>query len=100
MDKFLMNLVFMSVLSIAHSHEISEKGYWIGNTSDWHYTDWELAKELARFWELEGAHTVVDFGCGAGEYVEYFLKQGLHCEGYDGNPHTPELTHGRCAVID
>ena len=87
-------------VSVAYSHEISERGYWIGDASDWHYTDQELAAGLVRFWQSENAKTIVDFGCGEGKYVRCFLDHGFNCEGYDGNPSTPQLTNGLCKIID
>lgn len=80
--------------------EISEKGYWIGDANGWHVTDWNLAKGLAIFLQREQARSVVDFGCGEGDYVQYFLDHGLDCIGYDGNPNTPELTKGLGQVLD
>ena len=29
--------------------------------------------------------TIVDIGCGGGEYVRYLREHGLDCKGYDGN---------------
>ena len=52
------------------------------------------------FFKAERAATVVDLGCGMGSYVKHFNKHGLTAAGFDGNPATPELTKGRCGVLD
>ncbi|MDB4679764.1 hypothetical protein OAL44_00470 [Planctomycetaceae bacterium] len=43
--------------------------------------------------------TVIDFGCGAGGYVAN-LDQVAESRGYDGNPLTAEISHGRCETLD
>ncbi len=30
--------------------------------------------------------TLLDLACGTGKHISYFLKQGLKCDGLDGNP--------------
>lgn len=78
-----------------------EKGYWIGaDVDNLHVFDSSLATGLGRFFLSEGAAHVVDFGCGPGDYVARLNAMGLYCEGYDGNPNTPEMTLGKCAVVD
>jgi cyclopropane fatty-acyl-phospholipid synthase-like methyltransferase len=106
MNKFFTTKLIVACLvnclvpSIANSAEISEKGYWIGDVPDWHYTDRKLAGALVNFWQSENVRTLVDFGCGEGEYVRTFIENGIDCEGYDGNPSTPEITRGLCKVLD
>lgn len=78
-----------------------EKGYWIGaDVDDLHVFDSSLATALGQFFLSERATHVVDFGCGPGDYVARLNAMGLHCEGYDGNPDTPEITQRTCAVVD
>jgi hypothetical protein len=62
-----------------------------------HYFDAPLAEALRVF--LRGK-SVVDFGCGLGEYVFYLLQRGIVCRGYDGNPYTRLITRGLCDVQD
>ena len=81
------------------STEISERGYWIGTTS-WHKTDWYLAFGIAEFLKSENCKSVVDFGCGEGDYVGCLMKNGFDAVGYDGNPLTPEITKGLGQVLD
>ena len=62
-----------------------------------HCHDPQLARALTR---VITAGTVVDFGCGEGNYVRAALDRGIDCCGYDGNPNTPRLSRGLCAVLD
>lgn len=82
----------------SESYYVSPKGYFIGDSE--HITDWSLAEGIAKFLKEEGAQTVVDFGCGDGDYVNYYIKQGLIAVGYDGNPVTEEVSGGTCFVMD
>ncbi len=99
-----MRAMFWILLALCRmgyaEREISEKGYWIGEVGDWHVTDWKLARAIGAFLQMEGAQSIVDFGCGEGDYVRCFLDAGLECEGYDGNPETPKLTKGLGKVLD
>jgi hypothetical protein len=66
---------FVGLLMLFHEancKEISEKGYWIGEVAEWHVTDKRLAQGIANFLKGENASTVVDFGCGEGDYVRCF----------------------------
>lgn len=51
-----------------------------------------LALGLIYLCEAIEAKTVCDFGCGAGYYVSDLQEAGIIGIGYDGNPHTRELT--------
>ncbi|MBS0626744.1 MAG: methyltransferase domain-containing protein [Verrucomicrobia bacterium] len=85
-------------LSASESYYVSPHGYFIGESE--HVTDWKLAKAIVDFLKSEGAQTVVDFGCGDGDYVNYYLKNGLTAVGYDGNPVTEMVSGGTCFVQD
>jgi hypothetical protein len=81
--------------------KVASEGYWIGaDVGPQHSFDEKLAKELFFFFKGEEIDTLVDFGCGMGNYVEFFKRNGLNAEGYDGNPDTPELTNNKCGVLD
>jgi hypothetical protein len=81
--------------------EIHERGYWIGEESVAHqFFDSDLAEAVADFFVQEGARSVVDFGCGTGEYIRVILDHQIPCEGCDGNPDTPALTKGLGQVLD
>ena len=101
-ESFSLYLVFCLCFLINGncSNEISSRGYWIGSDTTWHATDQLLAESIAQFLKQEDAKSVVDFGCGTGDYVRFFLREGFASEGYDGNPQTPLITRGLCHVID
>jgi SAM-dependent methyltransferase len=44
--------------------------------------------------------TAIDIGCGGGFYTKQFIDNGVDCVGYDGCPHTFEMTNGLCSVRD
>jgi FkbM family methyltransferase len=75
---------------------ISERGFWIGDLRHAHCFDAALTDELAR---LFAGKTVVDFGCGPGDYVRFLTERGISIEGYDGNPETPSFNPA-CKVLD
>jgi cyclopropane fatty-acyl-phospholipid synthase-like methyltransferase len=93
-------LLSSSLWSFDHPFEISEKGYWIGDVPECHVTDRVLGEAIADFFIEEDARTVVDFGCGMGDYVMELRCRGIAAEGYDGNPLTPQFTNGICKVRD
>jgi cyclopropane fatty-acyl-phospholipid synthase-like methyltransferase len=80
---------------------INHHGYWDGEfVVEHHAHDTPLCEALTQFFKTENAMDIVDLGCGLGNYVAHFLENRLMAVGYDGNPKTPELTSGRCKVID
>ena len=80
---------------------VHPRGYWYGEGAlEEHFFDPLLAHALASFFKTEGAHSIVDFGCGLGNYVETFLNCHFLCEGYDGNPDTPRLADGLATTLD
>jgi cyclopropane fatty-acyl-phospholipid synthase-like methyltransferase len=98
---FLFPLVlFFS--SFCNAVEIHDHGYWLGEDAGClgHYYDVSLSKEIIKFFQEEQAETVVDFGCGSGEYVKALLEQHINAKGYDGNPDTPQITNGIGEIID
>ena len=78
---------------------ISENGYWLDTTLENHRYDESLADALLDFFQLEEAQSIVDFGCGHGNYTKLFNNL-IPTEGFDGNPNTKELTNGLCNVLD
>ena len=79
---------------------LHEKGYWVGEkAAGQHCYDPKLSEALLRFFKERDA-SVVDLGCGLGDYLKHFRKNGLTCCGYDGNPKTPELTDNHAGVAD
>lgn len=96
----LLTFLFSSSALIAGNSFIHEHGYWYGDVSKSHITDHYLANGLVQFFKEEGAESVVDLGCGMGEYVKALLSNQIHCEGYDGNPDTFLLSGGIAHVAD
>ncbi len=81
--------------------QIDPHGVWLGNEAALHHRfDPLLALALVNLVKTSDPTSVVDFGCGMGDYVATFKVQGLDVEGYDGNPATPELTCGLGRVQD
>jgi hypothetical protein len=74
-------------------------GIWIGADRHGVY-DESLADGLAHFCLAKQFATIVDLGCGHGKYVEHLSRAGLNCVGYDGNPFTPQITNGKCRVLN
>jgi SAM-dependent methyltransferase len=66
--------------------------------TDTHVYDKSLSDAIVRCYI--DYDTVVDIGCGKGEYVRNFIDNGISCMGFDGSPLTPELTEGLCRVMD
>jgi cyclopropane fatty-acyl-phospholipid synthase-like methyltransferase len=80
---------------------IHRNGYWIEkNVSSRHYHDSKLGDSLIQFFKRENVTSLVDFGCGMGDYVKVFQEHGINAIGFDGNPNTPELTNNLCKVLD
>lgn len=78
---------------------ISSTGFWLDDNLDNHRYDEPLAQELLAFFKNEKANSIVDFGCGHGNYTK-LLGQEINTDGFDGNPNTVELTNGLCSVLD
>lgn len=79
-----------------NKEDISPRGYWLKVPKVVHF-DKCLALALSEFFQNK---TVVDLGCGTGDYVKLFRDRKIVCEGYDGNPCTPQLSDGLCQVAD
>lgn len=94
-------LITSSILSFSANAEIHEHGYWSGESAvKEHITDYPLADALADFFQSEQAHTIVDLGCGTGNYVKVLRLHALEADGYDGNPDTEKLSGGIAKVAD
>ena len=77
--------------------DINERGAWLGDCGDAHCYDPDLANALVEFC---ANRTVLDLGCGKGDYVRTLRNAGVVAEGVDGNPETPVLSQGLCNVAD
>ncbi len=79
--------------------EIHENGFWLDYSTEHHAYDPILSNALAKFFKKENA-SVIDVGCGEGLYINNFLKSGINCKGFDGNPNTPKFSGGICGIMD
>jgi cyclopropane fatty-acyl-phospholipid synthase-like methyltransferase len=80
---------------------INKNGYWEGlEALGQHVYDSALADYLLIFFKSENASSLVDFGCGLGDYVKTFKNNNINAFGFDGNPNTPELTNNLCNILD
>lgn len=80
--------------------EINKLGFWETSDATGHIHDKSLAKALTQFFIESEIKTVVDFGCGLGDYAKEFKSAGLIVEAYDGNPNTEKLTGEIGKVLD
>ena len=80
---------------------IHQSGYWNGlEAQSQHRYDSKLGETLTEFFKSENVKSVVDFGCGLGDYVKTFQQNNINAIGFDGNPNTPELTNNIGKVLD
>lgn len=107
MKKAILNFIVLSALLICTSQPLSsevtidEHGFWNGYEAiGEHKTDFCLAEALADFFIQEGVNTLVDLGCGTGDYVKVMRYCGIDCDGFDGNPETPIISDGVAGVAD
>lgn len=80
--------------------KINEKGFWENKTGVGHVHDINLCKVIVDLLNSKNIKNVVDFGCGLGDYVKFFILNGIDCEAYDGNPNTSDITGGIGKVLD
>jgi cyclopropane fatty-acyl-phospholipid synthase-like methyltransferase len=80
---------------------IHANGYWEGLEANMHHIhDSSLGESLTKFFLTEKVKSLVDFGCGMGNYVKTFQLNNINATGFDGNLSTPELTNNLCNVLD
>jgi 2-polyprenyl-3-methyl-5-hydroxy-6-metoxy-1,4-benzoquinol methylase len=80
--------------------QINELGFWETTDGTGHIHDQNLADALASYLLITAHKTVVDFGCGMGDYARAFKASNLTVEAFDGNPNTEALTEGIGSVLD
>jgi methyltransferase family protein len=78
---------------------ISSTGYWINEQRQPHEFDAGLAEAIGKFMAQNQVQSVLDFGCGTGEYVDFLHNRGFWAVGYDGNPFTATFSP-HCHVAD
>lgn len=79
---------------------INDRGIWMSqDETDTHTYDKILGQALVDVFKAD-VKTVIDIGCGNGEYTRNFINNGFDCMGYDGSPLTPKLSKGLCEIKD
>lgn len=74
---------------------IDPRGFW--RDGEGHCFDESLADALASFFPPHAS--VLDLGCGRGDYVRHLRERDIACIGVDGNPMTP-LFNPTCITAD
>lgn len=80
--------------------KINDLGFWETTDGTGHIHDLSIAAALSNYLADKQAKTVVDFGCGMGDYAWLFINEGYGVQAYDGNPNTESLTNGIGKVLD
>ena len=80
--------------------KINDLGFWETTDATGHIHDLSIAAALSNYLAEKQAKTVVDFGCGMGDYAKAFKADGYKVEAYDGNPNTETLSNGIGKVLD
>jgi cyclopropane fatty-acyl-phospholipid synthase-like methyltransferase len=79
---------------------INKRGYWESGRNDSHVYDETLCIHIYNFLKNNTIKSIVDMGCGTGEYSKYFIEKNIVCDAYDGNPNTPQISNGIGKVLD
>jgi SAM-dependent methyltransferase len=80
--------------------QINDLGFWETTDQTGHIHDLSISAALCKYLADKKATTVVDFGCGLGDYAKAFKAEGYKVEAYDGNPNTETLSGGIAKVLD
>lgn len=73
-------------------------GIWQGeNIDEYHAYDQKLCLELVNMFQEKN---ICDLGCGLGDYIKEFKEFRIECDGFDGNPDTPEITNSLCRILN
>ncbi len=79
---------------------INQRGFWENHTGKGHQFDKDLASAIVNLFISHDVESVLDLGCGMGDYSRLFQDNKFIVQAYDGNPHTPNLTAGLGQVAD
>lgn len=79
---------------------INERGFWENPNKTGHAHDGYLAQAILKMLKRRKCDTVLDLGCGTGEYARLFRRYRINVDAYDGNPYTEQLTGGIGKVLD
>jgi cyclopropane fatty-acyl-phospholipid synthase-like methyltransferase len=76
-------------------------GSWQGvDSENKHAYDPKLCDALVNFFTENKCSTLIDVGCGKGDYVKELVKENIKAVGFDGNKETPLLSNNKCKVFD
>lgn len=75
-------------------------GFFTGGNADAHVYDYKLSEAIISYLNTIDCHSVLDLGCGGGQYTKAIREAGIECDGYDGNPDTERITDGMCKVLN
>lgn len=102
----LLELVDLYLLDNDGVSETSN-GIWVTRNFTNFNFDFSLSNKIIDYCKKSNVHSVLDLGCGPGFYVHYMREKGISATGYDGNPHTQELSSlilkegdEPCGVVD
>jgi 2-polyprenyl-3-methyl-5-hydroxy-6-metoxy-1,4-benzoquinol methylase len=80
--------------------KINEQGFWENPTGEGHAFDKTLAGAIVKLFQKHHFNSVLDLGCGMGDYAHLLQAYNYKVHAYDGNPNTPQLTVGLGQVAD
>jgi hypothetical protein len=88
--------------TLYNDNQVHPRGFWLINNKSTaeHAFDPNLCNAISAMLKKENAGSIIDFGCGLGDYVKQLRRNGFNAYGVDGNPNTPTLTGGLCGVVD
>ncbi len=94
-------VVFHSNKPLSTHRLTTDTGAWTTKDGMFHKHDKPLADELCEFFtDGHADQSVLDIGCGKGDYVTALRGVDVEANGIDGNPNTPEISGGVCDVAD
>lgn len=81
--------------------KIDEFGCWQGyDFKSKHIHDSELCEALIAFFKKHKCNTLIDVGCGKGDYVRKFIENNIQAVGFDGNCQTGKFSNNKCKTFD
>jgi hypothetical protein len=64
----------------------NSSGFWMDEQRNTHQTCLSLANSLVEYYKKNNSSSVIDLGCGNGDYVNYLNSNGVKAYGIDMNP--------------
>lgn len=90
-SKNLVDLIDQYLIT-DNSFEQTSTGAWIYNGLRKYEYDFKLTSIIYNCYQITKSHSLIDFGCGAGNYVAALRRLNIPAVGYDANPYTPILS--------